>query len=119
MTFAFWGRPVARLRCISLHDRREAERIPRPPPLAAYIDRDRVSRLRSDNLYPKSHRSRSLGIGLALYKRKLQNVTPPDPLFEPYIVAVSISLDQKQQHAKFNRSAKSTRWRLEQRELKV
>jgi hypothetical protein len=99
MTFSFNSRPSARLKCFSLHDRCEADRIERPPPLAAYVDRERISSLRRDTLYPKHHHSRGLGIALALYKGKLKKITPPDSLFDPYIVAVLISLAQEQQRA--------------------
>ncbi|RFU27631.1 hypothetical protein B7463_g8717, partial [Scytalidium lignicola] len=68
----------------------------RIPPVVAYIDRKHINDLRASSL--PSYRRRSKPTS-ALFNLQLKNITPPNPLLDPYIVALLIAIAYEQRYA--------------------
>ncbi|KAL7791939.1 hypothetical protein V8C37DRAFT_140108 [Trichoderma ceciliae] len=63
-------------------------------PIAAFVDRGHVEMARRDSMGGYRCRLYNYPI-LRLYDKKWKKICPPDPLYDPYIVALLISLAQK------------------------
>ncbi|KAH6607351.1 hypothetical protein Trco_003664 [Trichoderma cornu-damae] len=91
------GAAVKSLYCVSLYLRRASSESAEPRrPIAAFIDRGHIESLRRESLgcllckhyYYNPPLSR-------LYSKKWKKFNPPDPRYDPYIVALLISLAQQ------------------------
>ncbi|KKZ64275.1 hypothetical protein EMCG_09737 [[Emmonsia] crescens] len=68
------------------------------PAIAAFIDCAQIDELRFERLYHCQGRRHSKPTS-ALFKLKLKKVTPPEPLHDPYIVALLIAIAHQQRSA--------------------
>ncbi|KKZ61920.1 hypothetical protein EMCG_00482 [[Emmonsia] crescens] len=109
LTFNFKHCCVRTLECLTLyHGDLEAAKRRRIPPFAIFFDREHVEYKRLQFVnggstrtlkgWRHGRRKRQTPQTLALFNAKLKKLTPPNPLHDPYTVAVLISLAQAQRY---------------------
>ncbi|KAL6880935.1 hypothetical protein J3F83DRAFT_15825 [Trichoderma novae-zelandiae] len=94
----FNGCVAKRMECVSLCLRGDdQDTLQHRRPVAGFIDRSHIELLRKDSLgYRSRHYNPPI---LRLYNKKWRKLSPPDPLYDPYIVALLIGVaQQKRRH---------------------
>ncbi|KAH7303563.1 hypothetical protein B0I35DRAFT_446442 [Stachybotrys elegans] len=94
LSFHFNSR-IYKLECTAFYDRRQAQ----SPAIAAYIDREWISQMRREALYPRDDMNGNNVKGLEVYRKMLHSITPENPIAEPYVLAMLIGMAQEQQIA--------------------
>ncbi|KAJ9372904.1 hypothetical protein DTO282E5_2314 [Paecilomyces variotii] len=99
LDFYFDGRRIRTLPCIVffLGDDPVAAAKGHLPPVAAFINRSDIKRLRTDT-FSKRYPRRYSKPTYSLLKLQLKKIIPPEPLHDPYIVALLISLAYEQRY---------------------
>ncbi|KAL7916214.1 hypothetical protein GGI35DRAFT_25871 [Trichoderma velutinum] len=94
----FNGSIIKRLECVSLCLRSSMHRTIRyKRPLAAFIDRGHIELRRKESIGYRSMRFNPPII--RLFNKKWKKICPPEPLYDPYIVALLIGVaQQKRRH---------------------
>lgn len=94
----FNGCVAKRMECVSLCLRGDdQEGLEHRRPVAGFIDRSHIELLRKETIgYRSRHYNPPI---LRLYNKKWRKISPPEPLYDPYIVALLIGVaQQKRRH---------------------